>query len=180
MKKHFRYDYNYKLLILSNLPTAAFLAIAIASFEKNDIGFLISILASFFCFLNTYVFINNQGIRVTKGKVIIVDSLYLRTINLSDLKRVEIKEIEKEKKSNKYGFFHEFYHYSTYMQHCDYTYNNGKVFNIIFYLKNGTTKESYFGWMYREKSEDKVNKTQAKLTEFVNHINEVCKAHQQR
>ena len=180
MKKYFRYDYNYKLLILSNLPTAAFLAIAIASFEKNDIGFFISILASFFCFLNTYVFINNQGIRVTKGKVIIVDSLYLTSINLFDLKYVEVKELEKEQKFNIYGFLHEFFHRSTYMQYCDYTYNNGKVFKIVFYLKNGVSRESYFGWMYREKSKDKVSKIQSELTVFVKHINKVCQEYQQR
>ena len=66
------------------------------------------------------------------------------------------------------------------MQYCDYTYNNGKVFKIIFYLKNGISRESYFGWMYKEKSKDKVSKIQSELTVFVKHINKVCQEYQQR
>ena len=63
-----------------------------------------------------------------------------------------------------------------------YVYNNGKVYYIVFQIEEDdgySIYKSYFGWMYREKSEGKANKTQADLTAFVNHINKVCKEHKQ-
>lgn len=61
------------------------------------------------------------------------------------------------------------------MYKCDYIYNNGKVYNIIFHLKDGTTKETYFGWMYKERNELKVNRVIKKLENFVNNISFISK-----
>ena len=41
----------------------------------------------------------------------------------------------------------------------------------IFYLKNNTIKESYFGWMYKEKNILRVNKVVNKLENFVYSVN---------
>ena len=38
MIKHFRYDYNYKLLIITNILSLIFLLLTILSFEKNEEG----------------------------------------------------------------------------------------------------------------------------------------------
>ncbi len=57
------------------------------------------------------------------------------------------------------------------MYNSDYVYNNGRVFKIIFYLKDNSVRESYFGWMYKEKSIEKVNKVLNKLETFINKIN---------
>ncbi len=61
------------------------------------------------------------------------------------------------------------------MTHCDYVYNNGKAFEIIFYLKDGTSRESYFGWMYREKSKETVSKIHSQLIDFIDSINKAVK-----
>lgn len=58
------------------------------------------------------------------------------------------------------------------MYNSDYVYNNGRVFKIIFHLNDGTTRESYFGWMYKERNELKVNQVINKLENFVNDLNQ--------
>ncbi len=93
----FRYDYNYNLLIISNIPSVLFLALTIASYRINNIAFYLCLFTLVFSILNTYVYINNQGIRALKNKIIIVDGLYFRTINLSEIKYVKLKELKKEK-----------------------------------------------------------------------------------
>lgn len=72
----------------------------------------------------------------------------------------------------------EFYHPSSYMYNSDYVYNKGRVFKIIFYLKENITKESYFGWMYKEKNVAKVNKVVNELENFVCQINLIVKEKQ--
>ena len=57
------------------------------------------------------------------------------------------------------------------MYNSDYVYNNGRVFKIIFYLGDNSTRESYFGWMYKEKSITRVNKVVNKLENFISEIN---------
>ena len=59
------------------------------------------------------------------------------------------------------------------MSHCYYVYNQGRVYNICFYMKNGTIVTSYFGWMYREK-EATVKKVEAKLLHFIKNMNILC------
>ena len=120
----------------------------------------------------------NQGITVGKKNILVIDYFWFTKINIKDLKYVEIREIKKEKKGNLYGFFHEFYHPTTYMWKCDYVYNNGRVFKVVFHLKDGTIRETYFGWMYKEKSIMKVNKIVNKLENFVYNINLIVQANQ--
>ena len=48
----------------------------------------------------------------------------------------------------------------------------------MFYLKNDTTKESYFGWMYKEKNISRVNKVVKNLEEFVCDINLLVQVNQ--
>ena len=171
MKTKFRYDYNCKMLIVNILVSLLFLLIFVASYDKSLIAFYMFGLVFLICLLNTIVLVYNQGIIVGKKNIIIIDYFWFTKIDLADLNRVELKEIKKDKKSNLYGLFNEFYHPSTYMYNSDYVYNNGRVFRIMFYLKNNTTKESYFGWMYKEKNVLKVNKIVKKLEKFVCNIN---------
>ena len=178
MKIKFRYDYNYKLLIINFLALLLFLIIFVASYEKSLIAFCIFGIVFLICLLNTIVLINNQGIIVREKNIFIIDYFWFTKINLADLNRVELKEIKKDKNNNLYGLLNEFYHPSTYMYNSDYVYNNGRVFKIIFHLRNNTTKESYFGWMYKEKSIMKVNKIVNKLENFVYNINLIVQANQ--
>lgn len=173
--KRFRYDYKYKMLTVNILTSLLFLIVFIASFSKGIIIFCFFGLVFLICLLNTIVFIYNQGITITKKNIIIVDYFWFTKIYVSDLKWVEMKEIKKEKKGNLYGFFHEFYHPTTYMLKSDYIYNNGRVFKVIFHLKDGTIRETYFGWMYKEKNILKVKKTIKELEDFINYLNLILK-----
>ncbi len=171
MHKKFKYDYNNKMFIVCFLYSLLFLSIFIWSFNKNIVGCIVAGGCTIALLFTTFVLIFNQGITVGKKNILIIDYFWFTKINLADLKRVELKEIKKDKKSNWYGFFNEFYHPSTYMYKSDYVYNNGRVFKIIFYLGHNNTKESYFGWMYKEKSIARVNKTVNKLENFISEIN---------
>lgn len=171
MKLKFRYDYNYKMLIFNILVSLLFFVLFVTSYYKNLIVFFIFGLVFLICLLNTIMLIYNQGITVRKKNILIIDYFWFTKIDLVDLKRVELKEIKKSKKNNWYGLLNEFYHPSTYMYNSDYVYNNGRVFKIIFYLKNNITYESYFGWMYKEKNILRVNKIVNKLEKFVCDIN---------
>ena len=93
----FRYDYNYKLIIVSNLPSIVFCILAITSYQKDRFALWFFGIAMLISLLNSFVFINNQGIRIQKSKVIIVDGLFFRSINLSEIKCVKLKEIKKMK-----------------------------------------------------------------------------------
>ena len=167
----FRYDYNCKMLIFNIFVSLLFLIILVSSYDKGLVLFCIFGIVLLICVFNTIVLIYNQGITVRKKSILIIDYFWFSKINMVDLKRVEIIEIKKEKKNNLYGFLNEFYHPSTFMYNSDYVYNNGRVFKIVFYLKDNTTKESYFGWMYKEKNISKINRVIKKMERFVNDIN---------
>lgn len=171
MKTKFKYDYNWKMFILCFLYSLLFLSIFIWSINKNIVGCIVVGFCTIALLFTTFVLIFNQGITVGKKNILIIDYFWFTKIDLADLKRVEFIEIKKEKKSNWYGLFNEFYHPSTYMYNSDYVYNNGRVFKIIFYLGDNSTRESYFGWMYKEKSIAKVNKVVNKLENFISEIN---------
>lgn len=178
MKRFFRYDYDYKVFVIENIVSLLLLAIFIATYHYDwdklgvwliGVGFLINIIV-------TFALIKNQGIRIKRNKVIIIDNFGRTKFQLSDIRFVEFREIKKEKRSNLYGFFHEFYHPDTYMFHCDYVYNHGRVFEIVFYLKDGSRRETYFGWLYREKNEKTVARVCKSLESFISEINEHVKA----
>lgn len=171
MKTKFRYDYNYKMLIIYSFISTIFLILFVNSYEKSLIVFCILGIAFLICLFYSFIIINNQGIILGKKYILIIDYFWFTKINLIDLKRVELIEIKKEKKSNWYGLLNEFYHRSTYMYNSNYVYNNGRVFKIIFYLKDNSKRESYFGWMYKERNIVRVNKIINKLDNFICKIN---------
>ena len=125
--------------------------------------------------ISYFVFIKNQGVQVRNGIIKVSDYFWFTKIRVKDLKFAELRELTKEKKSNLYGFFHEFYYPTTYLYDCKYVYNNGKVFQIIFHLKDGTKRKTYFGWMYKEKNKTKVDKVIKRLEIFISSINLLIK-----
>lgn len=172
MKKSFRYDYNNKLFLISLVVSVAFLAVSfVVHFEP--IAFGVTLGCSVLGFLNTFFIIKRQGISLNKKRlrITIVDEALVRNLKVSNIKYATYKQIEKENKGNAYGFFHEFFHPSTYMSDCKYVYNHGKVYNICFHMTDGSTIESYFGWMYREKSLETVEAVEAKLEKFIDEVN---------
>ena len=174
MIKKFKYDYNNKLFFISLSLSLVFLFLSIIAFEKK-IGFILFLIITILLLFNSFFIIRAQGIKITSKKtIIIVDQLLVRKLCVDNVRYVSLKQIPKKTKSKLYGFFNEFFYPNTYMSHCDYVYNQGKVYNICFHLSDGTTVESYFGWLYREK-EKKVNKVEKKLLEFIEKINMLCK-----
>ena len=171
MYKRFRYDYNFKIFTLSLFYTLSSLTIFIWSFNENIIVSIIVGICTFILLFNSFIWIFNQGIIITKKYILILDYFWLTKIKITDLKYAKYEYIKKEKQSYWYGLVHEFYHPSTYMYKCDYVYNNGKVYNIVFYLKDGSKRETYFGWMYKEKNKEKVERVEQKLCKFIENIN---------
>lgn len=170
----FKYDYNNKVFLINLVLSLVFLILSIAAFEKI-VGFIILLIMSVILLLNSFFVIRAQGIILKSNKdIIIVDQLFVRKLRIDDVSYVSLKPIPKDTKSNIYGFVNEFFYPNTYTSHCDYVYNQGKVYNIYFHLNDGTVVESYFGWLYREK-EKTVNKVEKKLTEFIEKINILCK-----
>ncbi len=98
MKIKFRYDYNCKMLIINFLVSLLFLIMFVASYKKSLIVFCFFGIIFLICLLNTFILVYNQGITVGSKYIFIIDYFWFTKINLTDLKRVELKEIKKEKK----------------------------------------------------------------------------------
>ena len=172
MKNIFRYDYNNKLFFINLLLSTIFFSLSIV-FYKTTLAFILTLIMSILAFFNSF-FIRLHGINLNnKNEIIIIDELLVRKLAIKDIKYVALKQVSKKTKNNIYGFFHEFFYPHTYMSHCNYVYNQGKVYNICFYMNDGTIIESYFGWLYREK-EAKVKKVEAKLLCFIKNVNILC------
>ncbi len=79
----------------------------------------------------------------------------IKSINMKDVKYFSLEEIKKAKKGNLTQKL-----VDTYDQvniPSKYVYNNGKVFNIVFYMKNIGNIKVYYGWLYRTRSIERIN-----------------------
>lgn len=175
MNKKFRYDYTHKFIFINIFVIPIFLAIFFALYSKDYALHVVWGIGVGDYLFKTFVFTFNQGITVKKSYIKVVDNLSVFKIKWDTLDHAEFKELKKKKKDNLYGFFHEFFYPGTYMSYCDYVYNNGKVFTIIFRKKDGGYIETYFGWMYKEKKLARVNKVTKNLEELINEINQIIK-----
>lgn len=170
----FKYDYNNKLFLINFTLAIIFLILSIVSFE-NVVAFILCLIITVLLLLNSFFVIRTQGIKITnKRNIVIVDQLLIRKLRICNIRYASLKQLPKESKNKVYGFFNEFFYPNTYMSHCDYVYNQGKVYNICFHMTDGTVVESYFGWLYREKGK-KVEQVEKKLIEFIDKINVLCK-----
>ena len=177
MLSKFKYDYNNKLFIINLLLALVFAILSIVTFEETTglVWGLIMLIMAVLAFINGFFIMRAQGIKIKDKKdIVIVDDLLIRKIRVDNISYVSIKQIPKKTKSKTYGFLHEFFHPGTYMTNCNYVYNQGKVYDICFRLKDGTIVTSYFGWLYRAK-EKTVNKVEKKLLNFINEINMLCR-----
>ena len=176
MKNKFKYDYNNKMFAINIVLSLVFLALSIISFDAL-IGFILLLIMSIVALFNAFFLMRLQGIRIVKGKyIVIVDQLLYRKLCIANIRYVSLKQIPKETRNRTYGFFHEFFYPHTYLSHCDYVYNQGRVYNICFHMTDGTIVKSYFGWLYREKGK-KVEQVEKKLHKFIESINNLCKEH---
>ena len=179
MKTSFRYDYKHKVTGIVLL--ASLLFVLLSFFTRTDVAVsVVSLIFSFFLFLTAIFLIRTQGLHlnINKKKLYIFDYLLYRSFNLDDINYVSIHKIDKKKGSRLRGFLWGELGITdprTYMDECDFVYNNGIVFSIKIHFKNGHTTDSYFGWMYKEKSLKRIAKKTQELDCFCRKINSMCK-----
>ena len=176
MKIKFGYDYNHQKFVINLMLAIVFFSAGIVCFFYSDkiAGSIILVIMGIVALFNAFFIVKMQGIRVNKKQqVVIFDQRLIRRLNIQNIKYVSVSQIPKENKSVIYGIFHEFFWPNTYIYHCDYVYNQGKVFDINFYMKDGTIETTYFGWLYKSKAKQ-VQKVEKRLNEFVKSINALC------
>ena len=81
--------------------------------------------------------------------------MMIKSINMEDVKYFSLEEISKTKKGNLTQKFTDTYDQVNIPS--KYVYNNGKVFNIVFYMKNIGNIKVYYGWLYRTRSIERIN-----------------------
>jgi len=173
MKIRFKYDYNNKMLYTFIILILLYLILLVICFEKIVVSIIFGI-SIIILFLTLVFIIYPQGFycNFKKNKLIVVDDTFYHVFHLNELRKITYKQVHKEKKSNIKGFFIEFYHPYTYMSDSKYVYNNGKVYMITIYLKNGMSFNTYFGWMYKEKKHMKVEVIEKRLKNKIDTIND--------
>ena len=114
---------------------------------------IVTLIISVLAMLFTY----NEGIHFNykKEKIVIVQGLMINKINMKDVKYFTINEISKPKKGNITQLFVD--PVKNINSPSKYIYNNGKVFNIVFYMKRNKTVEVYYGWLYKTTSAERIN-----------------------
>jgi len=165
--KLFRYDYNYKLTIITLVATIFFLFITICLHQYQFAVFLGSTL-TILGFFGT-VLIYNTGIHLNfkNEKVIIIDSFLIRTISMSDIKYISIEEDKKIRKQRKTIFSPDSIYGAYWTDYSKYVYRNGKTYRIIFHLTDNTLIESYYGWLFNAKSALRVEKQEKKINQMI-------------
>ena len=173
MKLKFRYDYHHKMFMITLVISVGLLAATTFSYGVPAL-FVICLLCTVISFLNSLILIRRQGIEfdLSKGKILIIDDCFFRKVSVDKIASAEYKEIAKTNGNPLTGIFTEPRRPYVYMEDCDHTYHNGKVYQIIFHLRDGTNIESYFGWMYKERSEKVVQKVEYELYVFLKQLNE--------
>ena len=167
----FRYDYNFKITFINIILSIICCVLSIVLY-KNIILLIIFTLSFIILVLNS-IFIYNNGIHINyeKRKIYILDDLLLRIISFKDIRYISYEIINKEKSTNVRGFFTEFFSPHTYMTNSKFIYNRGVVLEFKFFLKNGTTLKSYYGWMYKEKKVRCIEKQIDAIEKIINSFN---------
>ena len=155
MKDFFKFDDKRIVSIMFLFLNIFLLFLSIYAIEVFEVFFvlIISLVGTIICMLFTF----NEGIHFNykKEKIIIVKGMMIKFINMKDVKYFSLEEINKTKKGNLTQKF-----VDTYDQvniPSKYVYNNGKVFNIVFYMKNIGNIKVYYGWLYKTRSIERIN-----------------------
>lgn len=155
MKDFFKFDDKRIVSIMFLFLNIFLLFLSIYAIEVFEVLFvlIISLIGTIICMLFTFY----EGIHFNykKEKIIIVKGMMIKSINMKDVKYFSLEEIKKAKKGNLTQKL-----VDTYDQvniPSKYVYNNGKVFNIVFYMKNIGNIKVYYGWLYRTRSIERIN-----------------------
>ncbi len=118
--------------------------------------FIVTLIVLIICIV-AMIFAFNEGIHFNykKGKITIIKGMMIKNISMKDIKYFNLEEISKVKKGNIMQKF-----VDTFDQvnlPSEYVYNNGRVFNIVFYMKKEGNIKIYYGWLYKTSSIERIN-----------------------
>lgn len=165
MKDFFKFDDKRKLFII-HFILGIFMLIASIFVIDYVIIFVLFLFVGLF-YIICSIFILNTGIHFNykKKKIIIIDFIFIKIINMKDVKYISIEEIHRKRKNVGVPKFADSIDKAIY--YSKYVYRNGKVFNIIFHLQNQDILV-YYGWLYKAKSIKRVEKQLEMLQKMKN------------
>jgi|JTFO01.1.fsa_nt_gb hypothetical protein len=174
-KRIFKYDDNHKYFVISIVVSLVFLYIA---FYLDDIyvAYIIGIIISAVVFVGALIiYLTGIHFDYKKNKITILDSLGIRTISISEVKYISIEELVKTRKARR-GFLSPDSRYGAFWTFSSkYVYRNGKTYKIIFHMKNDSIVESYYGWLFNSKTNERVVKQENKFNQMIKEIMEFKK-----
>lgn len=149
----------YTILLIYSIAEANITKIIISS---------ILIISSIFYLFYGY----GYGIKINYEKryIRLRTAMHKEKINFSDIKYISYQEVKKEKAKKSYAPL-DYYMRNKNFHSANYTFNEGKVFNIAFHFKSGWKKEVEFAWMYKEKLKSKVESTENQLKAIIDEFN---------
>ena len=161
MKDFFKFDDKRLVSILLLFISCCILILSILSIDIIEV-FVASLFALFITIIAT-TFTFNEGIHFNykKEKIIIINGMMIKSINMKDVKYFSLEEIETKKGNITQKLLDVRYdqvHIPT-----KYVYNSGKVFNIVFHMKKIGNIKVYYGWLYKTRSIKRINNQLEKL-----------------
>ena len=155
MKNFFKFDDKRIVSILWLFISLSILILSICAIKVIEV-FVATLFVLFITVLAT-IFTFNEGIHFNfkKEKIIIIKGMMIKSINMKDVKYFSLEEINKTKKGNLTQKLVDTYDQVN--MPSKYVYNIGKVFNIVFYMKNIGNIKVYYGWLYRTRSIERIN-----------------------
>lgn len=155
MKDFFKFDDKRIVSILWLFISFCILILSICAIKVIEV-FVATLFVLFITVLAT-IFTFNEGIHFNfkKEKIIIIKGMMIKSINMKDVKYFSLEEINKAKKGNITQKLVDTYDQVN--MPSKYVYNIGKVFNIVFYMKNIGNIKVYYGWLYRTRSIERIN-----------------------
>ena len=164
MKDFFKFDDKRIVSILWLFISFGIFILSILTIKVIEV-----FVATLFCLFITIlaaIFTFNEGIHFNykKGKITIVQGMMIKSINMEDVRYFSLEEIKKPKKGNLIQIFVDTF--DRVDLPSKYVYNNGRVFNIVFYMKNIGNIKVYYGWLYRTRSIERINSQLEKFKEI--------------
>jgi len=167
MNKLFHYDDKYVYTVVSLIVSMVFLALSFILMNIIDM-FFICLLTSIIGLIGS-IYIFNIGIHFdyVNNRIIIIDSLWIRRISMTDVKYITFNEIIKPRKKRRLPFSVDALYGANWMDSSKYVYRNGKTYEIVFHLKNSIIINTYYGWLFKAKSERRVLKQEEILKNLI-------------
>jgi hypothetical protein len=168
MKNRFyKYDDNNFWFIITVIVSVVFITI---TFLLRNIGSLlfIGICLSSISIIGAFL-IYNTGvhIRYDKSKILIIDALCLRIIPIDNIRYITFEENDKIRKAKRSLLSPDSLYRAYWTDSSKYVYRQGKTYRIIIYMNDGSIIESYDGWRYNTKSENRVLRQERKLQKVI-------------